>query len=62
MNHRRPDVLSSAMIVGIALTSVSSISFAAANTGGGPQKTKKQCKHEGAKCLRDCGHCQRAAH
>jgi hypothetical protein len=54
MNHRRLGLLRSAMIVGIALTFASSISFAAPNTGSGPQKTEKQCKDEQTKCLKDC--------
>lgn len=54
MNHRRPGVLSSAMVFSVSLTIVSSISWAAPNTGSGPQKTEKQCKDERAKCLKDC--------
>ncbi|MGC3974860.1 MAG: hypothetical protein QM771_10815 [Nitrospira sp.] len=54
MNHRRLGPLRSAMIVGIALTFAATISFAAPNTGSGPQKTDKQCKDERAKCLKDC--------
>lgn len=40
------------MNFGIALTSVSSISLAAPNRGGGPGKMEKQCKDERTKCLR----------
>jgi hypothetical protein len=54
MNHSRPGFFNSAMIVGFALTFASSVSFAAPNTGSGPQKTEKQCKDERAKCLKDC--------
>lgn len=54
MHHRRSGLLHSAVIVGIALAFASSVSFAAPNTGSGPQKTEKQCKDERAKCLNDC--------
>jgi hypothetical protein len=54
MDHRRPGVLTSAMMFGAALTFVSSVTVAAPNTGSGPQKTEKQCKDERAKCLKDC--------
>jgi hypothetical protein len=42
------------MVFSVSLTIVSSISWAAPNTGSGPQKTEKQCKDERAKCLKDC--------
>lgn len=54
MNHRRPEVLSSAMTFGAALTFVSSVTMAAPNTGSGPQKTDKQCKSERDACLKTC--------
>ena len=54
MNHRRPGVLSSAIVFSVSLTIVSSVTFAAPNTGSGPHRTEKQCKDERAKCLKDC--------
>ena len=54
MKHYRPGILGSSVFVGAALILVSSIGFAAPNTGSGPQKTDKQCKDERAKCLKDC--------
>lgn len=54
MHHHRPRLLRSSMIVGFVLTFASSVSFAAPNTGSGPQKTEKQCKAERDACLKSC--------
>lgn len=54
MKHRYLCTLSSTLVFGVALMMVSSVTWGAPNTGGGPQKTEKQCKDERAKCLNDC--------
>lgn len=54
MDHHLFSTCSRAMIFSAALTVVASVSYAAPNTGSGPQKTEKQCKDELAKCKKDC--------
>ena len=54
MIHPRPNYWSGGLAVGVVLVLVTSFSWAAPNTGSGPQKTEKQCKDEQAKCKKDC--------
>jgi hypothetical protein len=54
MNHHRSGLLRNAMMIGAALTILSTVSLAAPNTGSGPQKTDKQCKAERNTCLKAC--------
>lgn len=54
MPHHRPGLLRNAMMIGAALTILSTVCLAAPNTGSGPQKTDKQCKTERDACLKSC--------